>query len=100
MSITTVNTCNTTITTDLSAIERLMDHGKWEVLWVGREWEDGEREVVRERTKRVHGKKIKGWKDNKRVGRDQERVWGENEMVKRLKEGGKRMKGWGEKRGW
>lgn len=28
MSITTVNTCNTTITTDLSAIERLMDHGK------------------------------------------------------------------------
>lgn len=53
MSITTVNTCNTTITTDLSAIERLMDHGKWEVLWVGREWEGGEREVVRERIKRV-----------------------------------------------
>lgn len=53
MLIIIVNICNIIIIIDLLVIERLMDYGKWEVLWVGREWEGGEREVVRERIKRV-----------------------------------------------
>lgn len=53
MLIIIVNICNIIIIIDLLVIERLMDYGEWEVLWVGREWEGGEREVVRERIKRV-----------------------------------------------